>query len=196
MGWRGVRLGFVCLAAIGAAGCASEQQKIDTASSIQARDDKFLPYREYTSGTMKESGPLLSGEALRLNTLIGRVDRQSGAKQFAVEVLLHYSEDHRRKFESARSAKAEALTLVKVEQIRKSCSKKLGSCDYDEVVHVVLPEAGLRGAGAEGYPVKLFARSGHTATVEIAKPVIAALLAKVDADPAAGGGAKTSAIAH
>lgn len=45
-------------------------------------------------------------------------------------------------------------------------------------------EAGLRGAGAEGYPIKLFARSGDTAIIDIPRPVITSLLAMIDADPA------------
>ncbi len=45
-------------------------------------------------------------------------------------------------------------------------------------------EAGRRGAGAEGYPIKLFARLGDTAIIDIPRPVITSLLAMIDADPA------------
>lgn len=187
----GIGVAIAVVAAL--SGCASQQQKVEQASAIQLNDDTFLPYRQYTSSPFKESGPPLAGEALRANILIGRVDRKSGTKQFAVEIVLAYSENHRRRFESARSAAAEPLTLLKVDQVRTACSKKLESCTYSEVVHVLLPEAGLRAAGEHGYPVKLFARTSDTAVVGIAKPVIAALLAKVDADPAAANAPKAAA---
>ncbi len=164
-------------------GCASQEQKIASASEIKTSDDQFLPYREYTSGLIKETGGLLSQDGTRANVLIGRVDKKTGSKKFAVQVLLHYSEDRRRKFESARSSSAEPLQLVKIEKSRKNCVKRLDTCTFSEIVDVVIPEAGLRGAGANGYPIKLFARSGDTSIIDIPKPVIASLLAKIDSDP-------------
>lgn len=177
-----------CISAIAAAAmlcaCASQEQKIAAASEIKSSDDQFLPYREYKSGLMKETGGLFSQDGTRANVLIGRVDKTTGVKKFAVQVLLHYSEDRRRKFESARSSRAEPLQLVKVEQARKNCVKRLDSCAFSEIVDVAIPEAGLRGAGVEGYPIKLFARSGDTAIIDIPRPVITSLLAMIDADPA------------
>ncbi len=164
-------------------GCASQEQKIASASEIKTSDDQFLPYREYTSGLMKETGGLLSQDGTRANVLIGRVDKKTGSKKFAVQVLLHYSEDRRRKFKSARSSSAEPLQLVRIEQVRKNCVKRLDMCTFSEIVDVVLPESGLRGAGAKGYPIKLFARSGDTSIIDIPRPVITSLLAKVDSDP-------------
>lgn len=164
--------------------CASQDQKIAAASEIKSSDDQFLPYREYTSGLYTETGALLSKEAVRANVLVGRVDKTTGGKQFAVQVLLHYSEDRRRKFESARNSRAEALQLVQIERVRKNCDKKLDLCSFSEFVNILIPEPGLRGAGANGYPIKLFARSGDSTVVDIPKAVIASLLAKVDADPA------------
>lgn len=163
--------------------CASQEQKIASASEIKSSDDQFLPYREYTSGLMKETA-LLSPDGTRANILIGRVDKNSGNKRFAVQVLIHYSEDRRRRYESARSSRAEPLQLVRIDQARKNCVKRLDRCTFSEIVDVVIPEAGLRGAGSEGYPVKLYARSGATSLIDIPKPVIASLLAKIDADPA------------
>jgi hypothetical protein len=164
--------------------CASQEQKIAAASEIKSSDDQFLPYREYKSGLMKETGGLLSQDGTRANILIGRVDKSTGVKKFAVQVLLHYSEDRRRKFESARSGRGETLQLVKIEQVRKNCVKRLDTCTFSEIVDVVIPESGLRSAGVEGYPIKLFARSGATAVIDIPKPVITSLLAMTDADPA------------
>lgn len=164
--------------------CASQEQKIAAASEIKSSDDQFLPYREYKSGLMKETGGLFSQDGTRANVLIGRVDKATGVKKFAVQVLLHYTEDRRRKFESARSSRAEPLQLVRIDHARKNCVKRLDSCTFSEIVDVVIPEAGLRGAGAEGYPIKLFARSGDTAIIDISKPVITSLLTMIDADPA------------
>ncbi len=175
-----------CFSAVAAGlllcGCASQEQKIAAASEIKSSDDQFLPYREYTSGLMTATGGLLSQDGTRANVLIGRIDKETGSKKFAVQVLLHYSEDRRRKFKSARSSSAEPLQFVRIEQVRKNCVKRLNTCTFSEIVDVVLPESGLRGAGANGYPIKLFARSGDTSIIDIPRPVITSLLAKVDSD--------------
>ena len=69
-----------------------------------------------------------------------------------------------------------------------SCKRSESTCIYMEVVGVAIPEADLRSAPAEGYPVKLFAHLGPDALIPIPKELIVSLLAKVD-------GEKTAAIA-
>lgn len=168
------------------AGCASQKQNVETGSQIGVRDDQFLPYREYISGIMRENAPLFSGGTNRDDEmLIGHVEKKNGAKSFGVQVVLNYDEDIRRQFQSARNNKAEDLKFIPIERIRSACSHRTGSCLFKEIVKVLIPEQDLRAAGPEGYPIKLFARSGDTTVINIPKPVIVSLLQKVDADPAA-----------
>jgi len=168
------------------AACVSQKQNVETGSQIGVRDDQFLPYREYISGIMRENAPLFSGGTNRDDEmLIGHVEKKDGAKSFGVQVVLNYDEDIRRQFQSARNNKAQELKFIPIQRIRSACSHRTGSCLFKEIVKVLIPEQDLRTAGPEGYPIKLFARSGDTAVVNIPKPVIVSLLQKVDADPAA-----------
>ncbi len=182
MGMRG--RGFAFLFAVLLSACANQQQQIEAASGIKSNDDQFLPFRQYESGLMKEPRSPTSGDIDRFDVLLGRVDKKTGDASFAVQVLLAYAKDHRQKFQSARNAKAEKLRMIHVEDLRKSCSRSAGLCAFNEVFDVLIPETDLRGAGPEGYAIKLFARAGSEAVITIPKPVIASLLQQVDEDPA------------
>ena len=70
-----------------AAACASEQQKIDAASSsVSLVDDQFRPFREYSTGFI--DGATATG--LDSKRLIARVDRKSGALAASLEFVVTY----------------------------------------------------------------------------------------------------------
>ena len=179
---RGWSLAFLFAVLLSA--CANQQQPIEAASTIKTNDDQFLPFRQYESGLMKEPRAPASGDIYRYDVLWGRVDKKTGDASFAVQVLLAYAKDHRQRFQSARNAKAQSLHMVHIENLRKGCSRSAGLCNFNEVFDVLIPETDLRGAGPEGYAIKLYARAGSEALITIPKPVIVSLLKQVDEDPA------------
>lgn len=169
-------LGFV--AALALAGCVSAEQQIERASAIKIIDDPFRPYREYQSGEM------IAGNQTGLGSkqLIGRVDKKTGAVTLLVEFYIVYRDSHRRLYEIARNNRGEQLPLSTIQ--RQGQCRYGNECPYSDYFTVVVPEAELRAAPAEGYLFKAFARNGPDLLVSIPRPLIANVLAKVDADRA------------
>ncbi len=171
--WATVAVTAVCCALVATAAAA---QQVAQSGQIQLRDDKFSPYREYTTG------PIRAGtypNALEVQ-LIGRIDRQSSVLTTFLSVQFAYVSDHKRGYEAARNSSAQPLGFTKVASNRR-CQLN-AACTHSEVFTVEIPEAQLRQAPPEGYQLKLFARNGPGAVVGIAKAQIAALLARIDAD--------------
>ncbi len=162
------------------AACAVNQ----VAPAIALRDDTFRPYREYTTGQRT-----VGGYPNTITTeLVARVDRKTGASATLLGVGFVYKAERMRRYESARNARAEALTLQRVSRHR-SCEKR--SCVFDENVTIEIPESELRRATASGYQLKVFAQDGGDATLAIEKADIERLLAALDA-PGAQAAAPTN----
>ena len=179
------RIACLGLVSVMAAACASEQQKIEAASSsVSLVDDQFRPFREYSTGFI--DGATASG--LDSKRLIARVDRTTGALATSLEFIVTYKGRLKYTYDTARNSKAEPLKVGVIAHKASSCKRSESTCIYMEVVGVAIPEADLRNAPAEGYPVKLFAHLGPDALIPIPKQLIVSLLAKVD-------GAKTAAVA-
>lgn len=171
-------------AALFASACAQQpSNSVNALGSVKPRDDHFLAYKEYNSPPFSRSSPLLSGETARISTLVGRVERQTRAKYFGVQVLVNYRDGKTRGFDVARAFGGETLALTTVEQPHGKCASHT-NCNRDEVVFVSVPERMLRNTGPEGLYFKLFRQSGESAVVTVPRDTISALLANVDADPA------------
>ncbi len=180
------RIGLALLLPFCVAGCAGQQQQIEAASAIKLTDDGFRPFREYSTG------PITSGNAVGIGRkqLVGRVDRKTGAATFALQFEIAYNASNKRRYDSARNARAEPLPFHAVPR-KAECDRRSGTCTYDELFVVTIPEADLRAAPAEGYQVKAFAKAGPDALISVPKPLIASLLARIDADR--GGAAPAAA---
>lgn len=172
--WLGVAAGVAACWMLQA--CAAAAQQAPQSGQIQVRDDKFRPYREYTTGRVR-AGAYPNLLALELN---GRIDRQSGALTTLLSVEFAYVSDHKRGYETARNSRAESLRFTRLSSHGR-CPPG-AKCSYSEVFTVEIPEAELRQAAPEGYQLKVFARNGPGAVVAVPKAQIAALLARIDAD--------------
>ena len=173
------RIAFFGLVSLIASACASEQQKIEAASgSVSLVDDQFRPFREYSTGFI--DGATTSG--LDSKRLIARVDRKTGALSTSLEFIVTYKGRLKYTYDTARNSKAEPLKVGVIAHKASNCKRSESTCIYMEVVGVAIPEAELRNAPAEGYPVKLFAHLGPDALIPIPKQLIVALLAKVDGE--------------
>jgi len=174
---RGVRfaalvasLGSALIAAC-AAGAPGQMSAAD--ETLGVSDDAFSPFREYTAGQRSVSGY----PNTVITKLAARVDRKTGATTLLVGGSFVYVASHMRKYESARNARAEPLAIRKISRHR-SCRQ--GSCTFDEKFNIELSEAELRGAPAEGYKIKVFAREGGGTTITVAKADIDRLFAALD----------------
>lgn len=167
---------FAVLTGFIAGGCASQQ--IEAASQIRVNDDQFLPFKEYSTGTLWN----FDSKAFTQVSLGARLDRKSGILQTLLEFTVAYNTDARYNYKDARNNKAEQLTLTALRRRSHNCIRKEDTCDHREILQVTLPEADLRQAPAEGYQVKLFAAVGPPQLITIPKQLIVSLLAKVDAD--------------
>lgn len=176
------RLAWACAipAALGA--CASTQEKIAQTAAVTAENDTFLPYREYKTSALLGGDSLNRSEGRSKKLLAARVDRKSGATAFILEYHIVYRDEGKRGYQSVRNAKAELLKMTSIKSRKSNCSRKTDACFVDEILQIYLPEQDVRQAGAGGYPVKLFARLGPHAQIDIPKVWIDSLLAKVDAD--------------
>jgi hypothetical protein len=151
---------------LGLAACAG----VASAPEIALRDDAFRPYREYSTGQriVRAYPNTLATE------LIARVDRKTGAATTLLSADFTYWAGRMRRYESARDARAKTLTFAKISRHR-ACEK--GTCLYEERFTVEIPQAELRSAPVDGYPLKVFARDGGDATITIGKRDIEQLLA-------------------
>jgi hypothetical protein len=152
------------------------QASLVHASQIKISDDRFRPFREYTTGEIKTG----NASGLASKQLVGRVDRRTGALTTLLQFQIAYLGNHKRSYESARNNRAEPLRLNSVQRNAK-CHPRSG-CVYSEMFLVIIPEAQLRQAPAAGYQIKAFARNGPDLLVTIPKELIAGLFAKMDAD--------------
>jgi hypothetical protein len=143
-------------------------------TQIATQDDRFQPYRELRSSpvTLRAYPNIIS------YTLTARIDRKTSAVTMGVEVTFVYVAQLRRYYNAARNARAESLRLVPIRAAGR-CSRN--PCPHEEIFAVEIPESDLRQAPAEGYALKIFARSGPEAVITIGKDRIGALLAEVDA---------------
>jgi hypothetical protein len=158
-----------------AAGCVLQASLVQ-AGQIKINDDRFRPFREYTTGEIRAG----NGNGLGSQQLVGRVDRKTGALTTLLQVQIAYLGNHKRSYENARNARAEPLRLNSIQRHAK-CRPKNG-CVYSEIFLVIIPEAELRQSARAGYQVKAFARNGPDILVTIPKELITSLFAKIDAD--------------
>ena len=166
------------------AACVSSQAQIESASTIKFLDDPLRPYREYSTGKIQSGNPLGPGIGIGINEkqLAARVDRKTGAVAIFLEFEIAYTAELRRSYERATNARAETLPVTVLAHCTSDCSRQTGTCTHFELLHVAIPEGDLRAAGTDGYPLKLFARTGPDIEVAVAKELIVALLVKVDTD--------------
>ncbi|MHA1573103.1 MAG: hypothetical protein ACTSX8_03830 [Alphaproteobacteria bacterium] len=143
---------------------------------ITLQDDKFRPFVEYATGTIR----LSSYPNYILLKLIARIDRKTGKTSTLVSVTFVYSARHMRKYESARNARAEVLRFYKPTRHR-SCEKR--ACVVNETLMIEIPETELRQASPDGYKLKVFARDGSDMLIAIPRGAIERLLAKLDKQP-------------
>jgi len=114
---RGHAWPFATAVAIALPGC-----QINPAPSeeITLRDDDFRPFVEYaTAATRVSSYP----NRFFFN-LIARVDRKTGKTSTFVSLVIAYPGRHKRKYESARNARAEVLRFHKPMRDR-SCERNV-----------------------------------------------------------------------
>jgi hypothetical protein len=174
-----VAVAAVCCALEATAAAAQEAGTV-TLGQIQLRDDKFSPFREYTTGQVATR----SGQNVLGVEFLGRIDRQSGLVPILLKVEFGYLSSRKRSYEVARNSRAEPLPFTKVASNRR-CEFGATDCVHSEAFTVEIPQAELRQAGPEGYQLKVFARSGPGVTVGLPKATIVAMLAKIDADRSA-----------
>ena len=143
---------------------------------ITLQDDKFRPFVEYATGTIR----LSSYPNYILLKLMARIDRKTGKTSTLASVTFVYSARHMRKYESARNARAEVLRFYKPTRHR-SCEKR--ACVVNETLMIGIPEAELRHASPDGYKLKVFARDGSDMLIAIPRGAIERLFAKLDKQP-------------
>jgi hypothetical protein len=158
-----------------AAGCLLQASPVQ-AREIKITDDRFRPFREYTTGEIR----IGNASGLASKQLVGRVDRQTGALTTLLQFEIAYLGNHKRSYENARNNRAEPLTFKPIRRHAK-CHPRNG-CVYSEMFLVIIPEAELRQVPGAGYQIKAFARNGPDILVTIPKELIARLFAKIDAD--------------
>ena len=149
------------------------------AADVTVRDDPFVPFREYIV--------ILPVTATGMNRaqidLAARVDRKTQSITTLIKVDIAYIAEHRRIYESARNARAEALRFTAITHT-KSCEKR-DSCVFDDRFTVAIPLSDLSAAPAAGYPVKVFSRGGGDITIPVSKSPIDRVLAAARAPPPA-----------
>jgi hypothetical protein len=143
------------------------------AAEITLRDDKFQPYREYTTGRVVVS----TYPNLLATELIARVDRKSAATEALVSVEVAYEGYRARHYDSARDAHAEPLAFNEVAH-EGGCPRP--PCAYNEKFTVAIPMPELRNAPAAGYQLKVFAKGGGDAVITVPRGPIDRLLAVID----------------
>lgn len=154
------------------AACASLPPPTD----VQAIDDPFRPFVEYHAGLASTA----QWQASATVRLVGRIDRKTREPTTHVFVEMAYTAETRRHYETARNSRAEPLAVTR-HAGSGNCGGK-GPCPHGEVVTVDVPIEDLRRAGPQGYALKLFAKYGPEATLTMPKPVIDAMLARLDRD--------------
>jgi hypothetical protein len=153
-------------------GCAS----LPPPTEVQAIDDPFRPFVEYHAGLAS----VAQWESSATVRLVGRIDRKTREPSTHVFVEMAYTSETRRHYETARNIRAELLAVTK-HAGSGNCGGK-GPCPHGEVVTIHVPIDDLRRAGPQGYALKLFAKYGPEATLTMPKPVIDAMLARLDKD--------------
>ncbi len=143
------------------------------AAEVTLRDDKFRPYREYTTGNVV----IASLPNLLSTELIARVDRKTAATETLVSMEIAYEGDHARHYDSARDAHAEPLAFNEVAH-EGGCQRP--PCAYDEKFTVAIPIPELRKAPVGGYQLKVFAKRGGDALITVPRGAIDRLLAMID----------------
>lgn len=143
---------------------------------ITLQDDKFRPFVEYATGTIR----LSSYPNDILPKLMARIDRKTGKTSTLASVTFVYSARHMRKYESARNARAEVLRFYKPTRHR-TCEKR--ACVVNETLMIGIPQPELRQASPDGYKLKVFARDGSDMLIAIPGRAIEQLFAKLDKQP-------------
>jgi hypothetical protein len=176
MKWLAIaRVVLVLVLSLGLSACQTRPP-----DSILAKDDTFRPYRELESGVLR----LSVSPGHMMIRLIAQIDRKTGVSTTLVKVQHSYLGQHRSNYESARNSKAEPLKFSVVARYGNCHARK--DCPIDELYLVELPEAELRGSGAQGYPFKVFPRVGHDILVTVPHDMIKNLLTLLDADRRGG----------
>lgn len=171
---------YACVACLVLGGCAASgagTASIDAAPAISVVDDRFRPEIEVTTGIVETATPLGVGR----KRLLAHIDRKTGAVVRTVLAFeIGYTGGGRRSYEQASDAHARPLRLSKV--ARNSHCERNGACSAVESLLIEIPEADLRNTPAEGYALKLFARNGPDAPIVVPRPLVTALLARLDAE--------------
>lgn len=158
----------IALPALGA-GCAATVHPRDA----MLRDDRALPYLEFSSGRMAAS---VEPERADIE-LVRRRDRKSGQTSTLLIVEIGYADEQLRHYDRVRNASAELLRVQPVAQ-RKNCGK--GKCLCDETISVEIPEKVLSEVAPAGYAVKIFARAGREMLLTIPRDEFTELVAASD----------------
>jgi hypothetical protein len=143
------------------------------AAEITLRDDKFQPYREYTTGRVVVS----TYPNLLATELLARIDRKTAAAETLVSVEVAYEGYRARHYDGARDAHAEPLAFNAVAH-EGGCPRP--PCAYDEKFTVAIPIPELRNAPAGGYQLKVFAKGGGDMLITVPRGAIDRLLTVID----------------
>lgn len=175
------RLLFATSCLVALAGCTTPEQQTAAAVNGRILDDKFRPYKEFQTGDISTATSVGKGT----KRLIARLDRKTGGTAYILVFRVTYGGSHRRTYATARNERAESLKVTTIARNSAGCHSTLG-CTFEELLEIEIPEADLRSAPASGYQLKLIPVLGPDALIVVAKPVIASLLAQVEADRTKG----------
>lgn len=146
-----------------------------------ARDDNFLPYREINTASFEvaqAAGGIVRGR------LVARIDKSSGAVTTHAVLGVVYTQKLGRHYEQARNARAEPLSFRSLAHDGTGCRKQSG-CAHLQFFEVDIPEADLKRAAAsgEGYPIKMFGKTGVSTLYPVPKELVAELVKSIEASP-------------
>ena len=161
--------------------CASQEQQIAAAGQINKTDDQFQPFRQYTTGIIRNPPLDATSNGNYEMELISQVDRASGAHGVGLQFTIHYFASLKRNYNEARNGKAELLHVHGIYHRKYDCTKSTGICIFNEAMLIDLRENELRAAGNDGYALKLFPVIGQGIPLTIPKSLIASLYSAVDA---------------
>jgi hypothetical protein len=158
-------------------GCATPEQQAAEARQIAVVDDRYRPWREYISGTIKTAERDWSTG----RTLVARIDRATGAATFVLHLQIAYLDRHYRHYDIARNERAEMLPVRRINREYWRC-RQLRGCAHAELIEIELAEPMLRALPPHGLALKVFPRLGPEGMVSLPQALVASLVARVDAD--------------
>jgi hypothetical protein len=180
---RGVGLGTVLASALLGLAACGETISSDGGGSARWVDDKFKPHQQISSEPVHMTGPWG-----RLGmALLARRDRTTGSFTTHAVVSVAYNGTYTRQYEEARSASTELLAFRQLVHTGAGC-QKAGGCPHSHTFEIAVPEAALRKAlaASDGYPIKMFARTGEATLFPITAGQVRTLLQAIDAKASTG----------